>query len=289
MRADPALLLRLDEKIRLDLHAGRDGFFVGLLISTGIVLLGVLLEGPEIVREISDPGRQSVYGWLSILEDRLAKSLSLVGWFVLILGLVGEAVFEGLVSKADGQVQTFDDIVVSDAIRNAGAAVQQAANAEVRAAKILAEIQPRELSEAQAEEIGHRLERFAGMEVSLESYQFDVEGRRFADLLITAIEKAGIKCRNHVGLFPAGTFIAAGVVVLNPSEVATASQGNIKTSALSARERLLADAIKSALNSQGIKLSREGLGSSFEFPGVLTRDGGTVTLVVGVKPSSALK
>jgi hypothetical protein len=52
MNVDPTLLLLLDEAIRADMGAFEDRFTIGVLWSAAIVLVGVFLEGPEILVEI---------------------------------------------------------------------------------------------------------------------------------------------------------------------------------------------------------------------------------------------
>ena len=83
------------------------------MISSGVVALGVVFEGPEIVRETvgvirrsSEPKRKTP-SWITLL--------ALVGWLLVVLGVAGEGIAEALVSKADGLIQTFNDIVLTDA------------------------------------------------------------------------------------------------------------------------------------------------------------------------------
>jgi hypothetical protein len=39
------------------------------------------------------------------------KVLAFVGWIMIAVGVAGEGIFEAMVSRADGQVQTFNDIL----------------------------------------------------------------------------------------------------------------------------------------------------------------------------------
>ena len=52
MRVDPTLLLRLDASFRQGLQDYRNCFFDWSLVAVALVLLGVLLEGPEVIREV---------------------------------------------------------------------------------------------------------------------------------------------------------------------------------------------------------------------------------------------
>jgi hypothetical protein len=127
----PLEILRdLDELVRTDLQGLRDSYFHWLLIATWAVLIGVLVEGPEVVRDLRDgflmwrkrpPAHSHHPFWILILSS--------VGWFLISVGVVGEGIFESLVSKGDVLVQTFNDILL-------GAAERQAADAILRAQKL---------------------------------------------------------------------------------------------------------------------------------------------------------
>jgi hypothetical protein len=103
-------LERLDELVRTDLKALRDSYFEYVLISSGAVVVGVLMEGPEVVRELWQNFRK-------IPEHRTPSwilLLSLLGWFLVCFGIVAEGVFEGFVSRTDGLLQTFNDTLLTD-------------------------------------------------------------------------------------------------------------------------------------------------------------------------------
>jgi hypothetical protein len=53
----------------------------------------------------------------------------LFGWLLVVAGVLGEGVFEGAVSKADGLLQTFDDMLLADAQTQAAVAYERAGNA----------------------------------------------------------------------------------------------------------------------------------------------------------------
>jgi hypothetical protein len=157
----PAETIRLlDELVRRDFQSARDEFFWWLIASTMIVIVGVALEGPDLVSEIKGEFRKFLPDKLHInvltglpltTPARISriKLVGLIGWLLVVIGVAGEGVFEGLVSKADGQLQTFNDgLLVSaseqaarasedatDARGQAGAAIRDAGKANERAAR----------------------------------------------------------------------------------------------------------------------------------------------------------
>jgi hypothetical protein len=152
MYVDPALLQHLDQRIRLSLESARDSDFNGLLWATALVLLGVILEGPEIIHSLRKrvlivpgtspdawayPTEYSTRVFPRVQEEggEIRKWLSFLGWFVLVIGLVGEGVFDGLVNNADGALQAFNDTLVSAAERESVVANDRSAAAIQRADK----------------------------------------------------------------------------------------------------------------------------------------------------------
>jgi hypothetical protein len=98
------------------------------------VILGVLLEGPELVWEVREVFRQRGFPDNTepptpILERHTPAwiiSISLAGWFLVCLGVAGEGIFEGYVSAADSLLQTFNNTLLSDTSN-------RASNAEITA------------------------------------------------------------------------------------------------------------------------------------------------------------
>jgi hypothetical protein len=115
----------------------RDIYFDCLLACTGLVGIGLLMEILEIAHDVLEAigrkSREHKY-WLSFPIDRKeypeasprAKVLSGVGWVLIVLGVAGEGVFEGFVSKYDTALSHMTDTIVAEA-------QEESANAEATA------------------------------------------------------------------------------------------------------------------------------------------------------------
>jgi hypothetical protein len=160
---EPELLRRLDELARIDLKAIRDSYFAWLLISSALVGIGVLMEGPEIAEEFRKLGDKAN---ASIPREQAAgensddapligapnqgtsswiRWIGLLGWVLCSVGIVGEGVFEGFTSEADGLLQTFNETLLTDAR-------ERTANAQANAesARALAKSFEGQIADAQA-------------------------------------------------------------------------------------------------------------------------------------------
>lgn len=132
----PIVIKSLGDLVRSDFESFRNIWFNRLLISTAIVVIGLLFELPEIwhdsIHAIRDWRHRStptpeVSAWVKLLVS--------VGWFLIVVGVGGEFVADSFVSKADGIVQTFDETLIADAQRQTGLAGERAAGAFERAAQ----------------------------------------------------------------------------------------------------------------------------------------------------------
>jgi hypothetical protein len=108
-----------------------------------MVIIGVALEGPELV-----------HGTISIIRRKFGRVdsakqhhlpdwialLGLFGWFLVVLGVAGEYVTDAMVSKADGNIQTFNDIMLTGARKDTALAFERAAHAETTARGFEAQI-----------------------------------------------------------------------------------------------------------------------------------------------------
>jgi hypothetical protein len=117
----PDVLKGVDDLIRVSLEAFRNACFAWLLISTGVVVAGLLFELPEIYLESINATRQLLHP--DRAERHIPPWVKLVvsfGWFLIVLGVAGEFVADGFVSRADGFVQKFDEVLLAETKRNAG-------------------------------------------------------------------------------------------------------------------------------------------------------------------------
>jgi hypothetical protein len=129
----------LDNSIRDGLQRTSHRFFLGVLLSAFVVVVGVVLEGPEILHEMW-PRRFICFTGGSVSRirkfKRLLKIAGLFGWLLVVVGVAGEDIFEGLQNRSEGQLQTFNDLLLREARLNAGTAKQsaiEAAGASTRA------------------------------------------------------------------------------------------------------------------------------------------------------------
>jgi hypothetical protein len=151
--------------------------------------------------------------------------LSVIGWFVLVFGLLGEGEFGYLVSRADGQLQTFDLIVLGDAIRSTGSANERATKLERENLKLQQLIQPRSLTLEQQRQIGVVLTYLAGKNVRVASLANDPEAYQFGEQLVSALRSAKITVEDKCGVFWAnvGDAKRSGVLIQSWREDAAAS------------------------------------------------------------------
>jgi hypothetical protein len=128
MYIDPEFLRQVDNVIRFDLQSWRDLFFHLLIWSSVFVAIGVALEGPEVIHEV-----RNIWRLPKLEAPSWIKLVGLLGWILVVGGVAGEGVFEGALSVSDGQIQTFDEILLANAQRQAGDAADSAERANTAA------------------------------------------------------------------------------------------------------------------------------------------------------------
>lgn len=120
--------------VRKSLDAAEEKWFIWLLISSGIVAIGCILEIGETW--------SSLVRWCRIRKGVAVEDEDLRSWHVpagaiglvlVIIGVIGEVVFEGLVSSADTHLRGHDEQVLADAIQRAGSAKDSAEKAATAA------------------------------------------------------------------------------------------------------------------------------------------------------------
>jgi hypothetical protein len=224
----PNTLKGVDELIHAGFEAYRASCFNWLLGATAVVAIGLVFEGPELTHEITSIVRH----WRFTRRFRFslpeahapewAKLLAFVGWLLIVMGVAGEYVADSFVSKADGYVQTFDEIVLANAQKEveiakekSGGAYERAATAEREAArlgkdaederlarvKIEAAVAWRSLDDKQKHDIGSALASFspkAGASIWYDSSS--TEAQMFADDIAEALRSGGITTTNVGGM-----------------------------------------------------------------------------------------
>lgn len=194
----PELGRTIDELIRRDLQNLSDSSFRWLLISSGVVAVGVMLGGPEIVQEVRAvlrPAPNSKHQTPSYIS-----LLALLGWILVIAGLVGEGIAEALVFKIDGLVQTFNEISLSEAEKQSGRATERASIALLEQERLRSEnlrlealIQPRSLSLDQQRAIGLALRPFKGRKLVIAVASLnDPESYDFGQQLLASVNAAKV-------------------------------------------------------------------------------------------------
>jgi hypothetical protein len=137
----PDTLKGVDDLIRAEFQAYRGSCFNWLLAATGIVVVGLVLEGPELWHEIISIARNWRFArrfHLAPPKDHApdwAKLLASLGWLLIVAGVGGEYVADSFVSKADGYVQTLDEILLTEAQSGAAFARDRASAAYERASE----------------------------------------------------------------------------------------------------------------------------------------------------------
>jgi hypothetical protein len=100
----------LDELVRIDLQRLRDSYFWWLIVCTAVVAVGVVLEEAEYIFHFLVKPRLDISTGMYVPPYRRVAALKWVtklGWILIVVGVVGEGVFESLVSRAD---RLFDNI-----------------------------------------------------------------------------------------------------------------------------------------------------------------------------------
>lgn len=131
----PDTLRGIDDLVRVDFETYRDFWFNQPLLATLLVVLGLVLEGPELWYEIRQMRSTPTSSAPEEHAPNWVKLLAFIGWLLIVGGVAGEYVADSFVSKADGFVQKFDETLLADAQKKTGAASERAAKAFERAAQ----------------------------------------------------------------------------------------------------------------------------------------------------------
>jgi hypothetical protein len=165
----PKIVEILDAAIRADLESLRYEYFVGLLICTGAVFAGLVCEVGEIWHDVIGffNRRQFAHEYEStpalFRKEREpshgVKMWTAVGWLLIVIGVGGEGVFDGLVSWADSTLQTFNNILLGATQKEAGDAAKSAKIAHDESTAATTEADAAKLSAGEALARAHSAEQ----------------------------------------------------------------------------------------------------------------------------------
>jgi hypothetical protein len=281
----PDTLKGVDDLIHAGFEAYRASCFNWLLFATALVVLGLVLEGPELWEEIRTIIRRWRFrhGLRSSSEEHgpdWVKLLAFVGWILIVLGVAGEYVADSFVSKADGFVQTFDETLLaeaerasSEAILGASAANRQVAVARQRTAelengaaqlrkeaederlaraKIEARVAWRHLTDDQQQDIARQLGDFSNAEgASFWSQAGDTEAGMFAADLANAVKLA------HIVVQPPGEIVTMQASGKFGDPIRKLTVGVTVLPTKDDRSLELAKALIQVLNARGFDATRQ--------------------------------
>ena len=211
MSIQPQLLQELDASVKSGFQSLRDSYFKDLIICTVALGVGVVAEELEYILEWRWFVRLIRVFSVRILSpkhrlDSWVRHVSMIGWIVVILGIAGEGLFETLVSRADGWLQDFSNILLASAQRQAYSAQERASTALLEQESLKSEnlklealIQPRDLTPDQLRSLTNQLKRFAGRAISVRSYALDIEGKRLGMTIEGSLERAGLHVVDNLG------------------------------------------------------------------------------------------
>ena len=145
-----------------------DAWYNWLMASSIVVLIGVILEGEELVSEFRKNG------WMPVWSK--------VGFGVLVIGLAGEVFFQTKIESADAELKRQSDVKITTAQTETATANERAATLERDSAKLKADnlaleqqISPRRLKQEQIDELARVFEAHSSKDVALSSYAVDLE------------------------------------------------------------------------------------------------------------------
>lgn len=212
-----------DLSSKVELRNLRDLYFGCLLVCTGLVGIGLLMEAAEIwydVREtIGHKSREHTY-WLTPSIDRkeyktpdFVKLLSAVGCVLIVLGVIGEGVFEGFVSKYDGALATLNDTVIAQTQKETAQLLKNAEELKAENLKLEAILQPRRLSSQQKELLHRAFAEFTTNRIFVGCVNGGAEANDFAQDFLEAFNGPGhLNCSQIVapGFSPPSVQVEAG-------------------------------------------------------------------------------
>src|ERR1700733_7447030 len=106
----PDLVAKLNECTGTNFIGARNVWFSRQSVFSWVVILGLVLEGPELIYEILSVIRSRVRRLryrIVLIEDRLelAKAFAFVGWILIIVGLFGELRASSRIAELSASIQ----------------------------------------------------------------------------------------------------------------------------------------------------------------------------------------
>jgi hypothetical protein len=235
----PELAQKIDDLMRADLVYWRDLWFGQLLLATKVVVGGLILEGPELMCELTSIVRKrNQWGRLELPEVHIpdwVKLVAFLGWILIVLGVAGEWITNASFSDADNNLQTFTSINLAEAQKEAAFAIERASSNEKEAGqlrkdaeaehlarvKLQKQIQPRTINESDRKKLAETLRPFApnfkGRKVKISSQTGDAEGMLFSLEIMDVLTSAGIDVdADGMGALISVHAVAMGVIIKGP-------------------------------------------------------------------------
>src|SRR5258708_2577910 len=135
----PELIAKLNECVKTDFVSARDAWFFKQIVFSGLVIAGLLFEGPELLNEMLSIVRSRFQSFTYCLSERqieYAKIAAFVGWSFIIVGLLGELRASSRIVDLSASIQECSDAKVTRATLEAGDARESAEKAAAALSKV---------------------------------------------------------------------------------------------------------------------------------------------------------
>ena len=173
----PDIAAKLHECVTHDFIAARDVWFVWLSRSTKCVVLGLILELPELAYETTDFARNRIDRFryrVVLLEHRLeeAKILAVFGWFLIVAGVAGEWYSGTKIDDLSARIQGCNDAKLVEVTEEAGSAKDSAKEARDAAREA------REASDKAVAESSSAMTSASGARSEADSFETDIKSAK---------------------------------------------------------------------------------------------------------------
>jgi hypothetical protein len=238
------------DSVRISLESTSDKWFIRLLVSTGVVAIGCVLEIGETWTDLRRWIR--LRRGLPVAEENPTSwhvPAGAIGLMLVIFGVIGEGIFEAYVSTSDTALRLHDEQIVAETRKQAAETYERAAGAmrEAESAKLDAEdakirakgandksdqetakreelgakIAEREITDKQQKDIGAacaNLDTYGSKKrILVRSYGMDKEGADLATDIGKSLNSANLFTQINTGDIQTGV-LDTGVLVFGPPE-----------------------------------------------------------------------